>query len=499
MKSLNLYFLTRDIEDKDISLYEKILSARDEEIKYRPEEIDMIKELVNNLISNNVSINKLAGFFYSFSIPQIGKEFDLLKIGINKVVLNIELKSEMIDLRKVEAQLIKNRHYLNNIANQIYSFTLIKSGVLLYIYTYDDGLKRCNFETLINALNEIDEFVDEGIERIFRPKDYLISPLNTPQKFLSDKYYLTLQQEEIKTEILKGISKKCNNIWGLTGTAGTGKTLLLYDIAKEQCKFDRTCIIHCGLLSDGHRELNSRMHDLDIIDAKSVNEKTICSYKYIFVDEAQRIYGNAFDAIINMHSQRKGICVFSYDFAQILSYAEEKRNIPELLRSRSDFIEKRLTDKIRTNREVASFIRNMINLNDKPQKRIDYKNVDVIYADDYMEADKIIDYYCTEQNYTFIRYTPSRYNFNPIDNLSGELNTHRVIGQEFDNVIFSMDNNFIYNAEGRLQGRVHPNPNYIFYKLWYQGVSRTREKLCILVIGNKELFSNILSIKELNS
>lgn len=48
---------------------------------------------------------------------------------------------------------------------------------------------------------------------------------------------------------------------------------------------------------------------------------------------------------------------------------------------------------------------------------------------------------------------------------------------------------------GILQGKMHPNPNYIFYKLWFQGVSRAREKLCILVIGNEELFKKLLSVK----
>lgn len=76
------------------------------------------------------------------------------------------------------------------------------------------------------------------------------------------------------------------------------------------------------------------------------------------------------------------------------------------------------------------------------------------------------------------------------------MNTHQVIGQEFNNVIFSMDNNFRYSEDDRLQGKQHPNPDYIFYKLWYQGVSRAREKLCILVIGNKPLFTKILSIKK---
>ena len=58
-----------------------------------------------------------------------------------------------------------------------------------------------------------------------------------------------------------------------------------------------------------------------------------------------------------------------------------------------------------------------------------------------------------------------------------------------------MDDNFQYAEDGHLQGKMHPNPNYIFYKLWFQGVSRAREKLCILVIGNEELFKKLLSVK----
>lgn len=107
-------------------------------------------------------------------------------------------------------------------------------------------------------------------------------------------------------------------------------------------------------------------------------------------------------------------CVFSYDYYQTLAHVEEGNNIPEMLRQESNFMERSLTDKIRTNKEVASFIRNMINLNDKPQKQINYKNIDVIYANDYDEALKIVEYYCEEKNYTFIGY----------------INTHRVIGNK---------------------------------------------------------------------
>ena len=98
MKALNLYLLTRNIEDKDIPVYETVLSGREEAVKFRPEEIETINRLVD-CISDKVSLKELDGFFYSFTIPQIGKEFDLLKIGDNRVV-NIELKSRMVELNR---------------------------------------------------------------------------------------------------------------------------------------------------------------------------------------------------------------------------------------------------------------------------------------------------------------------------------------------------------------------------------------------------------------
>lgn len=496
MKSINLFLLTRNINGKDIFLYEGLLSAREEEIRHRMDEVELLKTLVSYLVRFRDPMKKMDGFFYSFTIPQISKEFDLLKIGKNGVVVNIELKSQMVALERIEKQLKQNRYYLNSIATDIYSFTLVHDNGQSRLYVYDTELRECTFEELENALSQIDEFVEEGIENLFKPKDYLISPLNTPDKFIGGKYYLTTQQEEIKREILRSINGGDKRIWGITGTAGTGKTLLLYDIAKEQSRLGRTCIIHCGLFSEGHTQLQGKIDNLDLIEAKAVNLESIRQYRYIFVDESQRIYENACKLILDVSRMENASCVFSYDYYQTLSYAEENRNIPEMLRQELGFVERSLTDKIRTNKEVASFIRNMINLNDKPQKQINYKNIEVIYANDYYEAGEIIKYYSTVKDYTFIGYTPSRFNCSSIDYFSRYINTHRVIGQEFDNVIFSMDDNFRYSEDGHLQGKEHPNPDYKFYKLWYQGVSRAREKLCILVIGNQELFSSILAIKK---
>lgn len=70
------------------------------------------------------------------------------------------------------------------------------------------------------------------------------------------------------------------------------------------------------------------------------------------------------------------------------------------------------------------------------------------------------------------------------------MNTHKVIGQEYDAVTMIMDNNFYY-SDNILEGKIHPNPDYIFTQLLYQGLTRTREKL-LLIITDLNLLQKIL-------
>lgn len=230
MRATNLYVLTRLSEIELYPLYEKCLSQRAESIKVRCEEIELIKIMINNLRFRDENYELLDDWFYSFSIPQIGKEFDLLKINEDGKIINVELKSQAIDEARIEFQLQQNRYYLSHIGKEIYSFSLIKENdKSVKIYKYDDGLKECSYEELLDKLRKINKPINQNIENLFRPKEYLISPLNTPEKFLAGHYYLSGQQDAIKKKLLR----KKDGLWGIKGAAGTGKTLLLYDIAKE--------------------------------------------------------------------------------------------------------------------------------------------------------------------------------------------------------------------------------------------------------------------------
>ncbi len=99
---------------------------RDKDIKIRSEEIELIRVLAARLSIRDKSSETMNGWFYSFTIPQIGKEFDLLKIGRNGVVVNVELKSQPVSEEKIKNQLEQNKYYLSHMSNTIYNCTLVK-------------------------------------------------------------------------------------------------------------------------------------------------------------------------------------------------------------------------------------------------------------------------------------------------------------------------------------------------------------------------------------
>lgn len=190
------------------------------------------------------------------------------------------------------------------------------------------------------------------------------------------------------------------------------------------------------------------VNKVSIIDAKSFRRnqyKWMTSKDYIFVDETQRMYKNSIDKIVSYVKDNiiQG-CVFSYDSSQVLSIKEIEYKNQERLRSIPGFQEEKLTGRIRTNKEIAAFIHYMLHIHDIPSKRIRFDNVDINYAENEQEADKIIEFY-ERKGYTFISFTKSLYKRNSIDHYSKYKNSHQVIGQEFDNVIIIMDNNFKYS------------------------------------------------------
>lgn len=484
-KIISLDNLIKLVDNESLSeRYVKYLCGLDKDKEYRHQEIFDIQSLLSLI---KIGPSDKDGFIYGYCVPQLNKEFDLLKITTDTCI-NIELKSNEIDLEKIKKQLVQNRYYLKMLnKNMIFLFTFISCSNRIYTLS-DNDVVECDADYLRRVLCNRN-YTEIDLDEIFTPKNILVSPLNSPDKFLSYNYLLTEHQTVIKKDIISYIdSIERERFIGLTGGPGTGKTLLIYDIAHELEKTNRILLIHSGILCTGHDYLNRNFKNVKIIPAKELRMKEIKDVDIVIVDEAHRLYESLLDKIKRWVEKTKKICIFSYDVGQKLSNAENRMatsdNIALLC---GDHIYK-LTNKIRTNKELALFITCLRDLSKfRPEYRFD--NVKIYFEPNKSQAVMLAKKLSSLENYTYISYTASFYDHS-IDYQKSDYNTHNVIGQEFDKVCMILDDNFYYEGN-RIHGEMHPNPDYIFEKLLYQGLTRVRSALAI-IITSEELLDKIL-------
>ena len=90
MKAISVYALTREQNIHHLQKLERQLSERDYFLKIKEWELNSMKGLVKQLEGHMKEVYALR-FFYSFQIPKLGKEFDLLQIKEDQI-LNLEWK-----------------------------------------------------------------------------------------------------------------------------------------------------------------------------------------------------------------------------------------------------------------------------------------------------------------------------------------------------------------------------------------------------------------------
>lgn len=456
------------------------------------EELKDLESFLEQLMLINQNAALLDRYFLNYSIPQIGKEFDLLRFGHDYVV-NIELKRESTE-DKITKQLIRNHYYLSFLGKPILNYTYVSSEKQLYSLTTEGTLVKSNISLLSSVLQKQECQEIHDIDTLFNPSNYLVSPFNSTKRFVDGEYFLTVQQETIKNEFLNAMKSGGNHFISIYGKAGTGKTLLTYDIAKNAMEVgSRTLIIHCGKLNQGHFELENQ-HKWDIISIKNLEKRDLKDYSLVIVDEVQRIYPTQLIRIIDQVRNASGFCIFSYDSRQCLRAWETGNNIEQQIEDRASPDKYELTKKIRTNKEIALFI---VGLFDKSKevKKARRTNVLLSYFQEPEEAKKFLRYQ-GQNDWKIINYTPSSVHTHPYEqyNIFLEENAHQVIGQEFDKVVAVIDPYFSYK-ENKLTIHGYKNrPYYDPVMMLFQAVTRTRRKLCIVVINNPEVMERCLCL-----
>lgn len=477
--------LSKELRDKLFDLWD--VHPKDHELKSLEYLINVLQTLPGH--DECEWAKKLSMCYFGFKISNISKEFDCLWIS-HKSIVNIELKSNEVGEDRIKKQLLQNRYYMRHLRRDTQLFTYVSSNGHCYKLNSSEDLVSVQLQDLAKAIVAIHEerLFDGNIELFFPPEKFLVSPFNSTEDFMAKHYFLTNSQEEIKKKVLSFVNDNNQGcFYAINGGPGTGKSLLIYDIAKTLMDKGKNVVIgHAGLLNYGHTILIDR--GWDICQTKEISSHEADVY---IIDEAQRCYN--LSTIINLVIKEAKKCILSYDPCQLMRDDELKYNNNEQIIVNAGNNVGTLSSKIRTNKYVYNFIKALF---DKNIPVIDEKNdyVDITYCsslDDVLITEVVL----TDQGFVLPQFTPRLYSREEYQNwFSDSLKTaHAVIGQEFDKVAALISPNIHYDQNGKL---VSSKSSYYYneWRMLYQILTRARQKIHLIIYNNPQMLERCLKL-----
>lgn len=477
MKSISIYALTRKQNIEHLQKLEQQLSGREHMLKMKEWELESMRALVEQLELHVPDVSALR-LFYSFQIPRLGKEFDLLQIKENQII-NIELKSGAVSEEAIQKQLIQNRYYLSVLGKPIQSYTYISSQNRLMRLTNHDHVIEASWNQLCAALQKGGKDYSGDIENLFRAEWYLFSPLTEPNRFLNKEYFLTAQQRDIKRQILKKIREEQTGYFSFSGLPGTGKTLLLYDIAMKLSNRQQVCIIHCGEAGKKWEILHKRLQRIDFLsDNQLETQFSLEDYHAILVDEAHLLSVEKLNVLLDMSEDRP--IIFSSDSEEMISPKEMDQSTMKRMEDLPDLQTFRLTNRIRTNAELSSFIQNMMHLPVRKNQN-GYPHVSVVYANDEKEADTLVQDY-VRQGYQYFQQMEG-----------AELGVTAV--RDTEKMVVMLDERYYYDEDQYLRSRNPMQNGQSEVRRLFHLLNQAKENLAFVVKENETLYGILLDMK----
>ena len=453
MKSISIYTITRNQNIECLQKLERQLSGRTYFLKMREWELESMKALVRELEVHMQDVHALR-FFYSFQVPRLGKEFDLLQIKDDQIV-NIELKSGKVSDEAVRKQLLQNRYYLSVQGKMIQSYTYISSQERLVRLNNHDHIVEADWDQLCLALQRQSKDYEGDIEDLFQAEMYLFSPVTEPERFLNKEYFLTSQQKDIERRILDKIRKVKYGYFWFSGLPGTGKTLLLYDIAMKLSVHQKVCMIHCGETGKEWKILHDRLLRIAFLSDSQFEEcPDLKEYSAILVDEAHLLSVKELHRILEL--SEKHPVIFSSDDEDMISDEEMDRTMIREIEHLPDIQSFHLTNRIRTNAELSSFIQNMMHLPEKRMVRY-YPHIQVVYANDDEEAGILLKGYQNQ-------------------------------------LVFIIDERYYYDEKGYLREQRQKQQEPTAVRMLFHRLNEAREEFAIIVKGNEAVYEVLLDL-----
>ncbi|HEM3489975.1 TPA: DUF2075 domain-containing protein [Streptococcus suis] len=412
----------------------------------------------------------------------IKEQFDILRFS-NRTALNIELKYSMPKhgLPGILYQLQRHEHLLKNVCDSVQAFCYILDTNTLYKLYDSKELLEVSFKELASVIDAA--YTDDNLLENLNNSSILISPYTEPKKFIESKYFLSDKQRDIIRELMSDNNK----LNAIIGGPGTGKSLVLFELAKYYHLEGKKVLFIFSAKFEEENFDNYFPFDFKAIRDVRIDD-VVEQYEVILVDEAQRLRRNQVKSLVK--SQK---VVFAVDHRQVLRFSEDRLGIEEALRKSDDVLIYELEEKVRTDKELSSFIQNFFDTKSNVQIE-EFTKINAVYFNLESEVRDFIDKMVLFNNYVAIELTEyTKYNWGrpneqyrvKISNLSK--NQFEVIGREYDKVLVVIDEKVTYDSNGKL---ILPQRDYDYIEIngLFEALTRVRENLLLVFIRNDNLF-----------
>lgn len=430
--------------------------------QYRHEEILTIQKMLELL---DLDYEYLGGFSYSFVLPHLNKELDLIKVTKNAVI-NIELKSSKISNSRILKQLMQNKYYLHLIHKPMYQYTYVMSENKFYKIE-NDLLIEASLDELRKVLCSHKKAISIDLNDIFKPENIFASPLYMVERFIKNDYLLTDSEQATQRQIFKMLEN--DEDCAVIGPTGSGKTMVLYDIARNL----NDVLVISPFESDSFKRLNEAFKSFKTISFDEF--KGFKDIKYCLIDEANRF---DYKSLFAIAQEAKALNIRIVYFLDNKEADEELNSF--IVNNTSNIL--KLTSTIRAPKEALAFI-DAILYHKKCNPSDKYK---IVYTKQCFLNNKIEDY--IKKGFTFISYEDG----DKGSDFSYKLYTKRAYPHEFEKIVMCIDDRFYLDERKHLKSLQAEGGSY-YTRLLYQGLTRAREEI-VLIVTNEEVLNGLIEI-----
>lgn len=504
MKSgvINLVSFIESQTDDDIFQYYKqinhIEEVNDTEIEAINKIFEKFKELEPSCMNGAFS-----GYFLGTKYTGVvSEEFDMLRFS-NQKIINIELKSTQIPEDRILRQLKRHSYLLSSISSdmEVSLYTFVSETEILYKFDeVTEKLIPISFEQLFEDIPF--DFIEYNYLESLVDTSFIISPYSEPDRFFNNQYFLNNEQEQAKKKLIESSKRYV----GLKGAAGTGKSLILFDVAKELSNSGKKVLfIFCSAIYDLDtiQKINEQSN-FQFIDIREFNNVLLSDYNIVIIDESQRLRQEQWNKLVEIvKSGEINKLILSVDNAQTLRPEERSLDIQGILsdekyKNAVEYVDC-LTERVRTDIELSTFIRKFFNTQEKDLRVLDFPNVNAVYFEHEYSARDFIKSCIENEGYVSIEMPEKRVwlrdDQTRLPKFFGDsLDGFTVIGREYDKVLLPLTNRVTHNVDGKIAVPVEWGYSYLAENGLFQAITRVKKQLLLVVIKNKALFKTIQEI-----